>query len=716
MTLSQFGLSSPSPVLSKTNELDLDAEKHEGRDKSVYKQIFDLLPNQKCILDEHGVVILANEKWNSFAKENGGVLSEDGIASIGSNYIHECRIATGECAEEANLVADAIEAAMANRISSHVSEYACHSPTESKWFQVTVTPINIEMTDSDGRIQSGRILISHADITPYKVCSYEQAELKERIEYKNFFLDAILQAIPDGIIALDQVGNVVQSNNAAKALLHRTSLSELTRDEWTYGFDLRDVESKTPIAIDRSPFVRVMNGELVENEELILRHDSADRRLAFSSIPLKSEPGPIGGIIVVRDVSESRSKDHNLRLLRTSIDRSNDSMFVIEPNGRIHDINDVACEVLGYTREELVGMEIWDIDPDFPLERWDDDWIVVQSLEEGIIESELVLKSGDSFPAEVSIAFIAHEGDNYFCAFARDITERRESEIRNEELSKELQEVARHAGMAEVAAGVLHNVGNVLNSVSVTTGLLIEKLQSSKVGTLDKVAKVIEEHRGDLSDFLANDPRGRHFPELLSQLNESLKTEREDVAGELKTLVKNVEHIKEIISTQQSSAKHGGLCEVLNPGDIMDDALILSDMLNLQSEIQFDKLYQPVPRIESEKHKVLQILINLIRNAVQALETFHCDRKKVSLIIGTDDESIRFEVRDNGPGISPENLTKLFQHGFTTKKEGHGFGLHTCANFAQEMRGSLTAFSEGEGKGASFILSLPLNLKSLHRG
>lgn len=711
MTLSQFGLSSPSPTMSKPNGLDAANEKDELRDRSVYEQIFDSLPNQKCILNEHGVVILANEKWNSFARENGGVLSEDGIASIGSNYIHECRIAIGECAEEANLVADAIEAAISDRISSHISEYACHSPTESRWFQVTVTPINIQMKDSEGQIQCGRVLISHADITPYKVCSYEQSELQERIEHKNTFLDAILQAIPDGIIALDQDGNVVQSNNTAKALLHRASLSELTRDEWTHGFDLRNVESKTPIETGKSPFVRVMNGLLVENEELILRHDSVDQRLAFSSVPLRSEPGPIGGIILVRDVSESRSKDHNLRLLRTSIDRSNDSMFVIEPNGRIHDVNDVACEVLGYTRKELVGMEIWDIDPDFPLERWDDDWIVVQSLEEGIIESELVLKSGDSFPAEVSIAFIAHEGDNYFCAFARDITERRESEIRNAELSKELQDVARHAGMAEVAAGVLHNVGNVLNSVSVTTGLLIEKLHASKVYTLDKVANVIEENRGDLGTFFTNDPRGKHFPALLAQLNESLMAERGDVACELKTLAKNVEHIKEIISMQQSAATHGGLCEVLDPVEIMEDALKLSDMLKLQNEIQFDKLYQPVPRIESEKHKVLQILINLIRNAVQALESSGRNEKKVSLIIGTDDESIRFEVRDNGPGISPENLSKLFQHGFTTKKEGHGFGLHTCANFAQEMKGALTAFSEGEGKGASFILSLPLTAK-----
>ena len=178
---------------------------------------------------------------------------------------------------------------------------------------------------------------------------------------------------------------------------------------------------------------------------------------------------------------------------------------------------------------------------------------------------------------------------------------------------------------------------------------------------------------------------------------------------ELTELAKNVEHIKDIISAQQSAAKHGGLREVLDPRELMEDALKLGDMPLLKSVIEFDKLYQPVPMIESEKHKILQILINLIQNSVQALETSENDSKKISLIIGADDESIRFEVRDNGPGISKENLKKLFQHGFTTRKEGHGFGLHSCANFAQEMNGSLAAFSEGEGKGASFILQLPID-------
>ncbi len=709
MTLSQVGLNASPTIAEESGGNKGGNESHSVSEKNVFEQIFHALPNQTCILDEHGVVVLANDKWNLFAKENGGLLSQGATACFGANYIDVCRNATGECADEANQVADAIEATIANRIGTHVSEYACHSPTQSRWYEVTVTPVDLRLTDSSGQVHWGRVMVSHSDITAYKVCASEQTELQTRVEHKNAVLDAILQTLPVGIIAVDRNGNFIQCNSTAEALFRSNSLATLSKSEWMKGFELRDVEAKTLIPAESSPFARMVNGVPVNDEEFIFRHQSVDRRFAFSSVPLKSVRGPIGGIMVVRDVTESRSKDHNLRLLRKSIDHANDSMFVIEPNGRIYDVNDVACDALGYSREELVGLEVWDIDPDFPLERWDDDWIVVQSLEEGIIETELITKSGSSFPAEVSVAFFTHEGDNYFCTFARDITERRESEKSNAALAQELQDVARHAGMAEVAAGVLHNVGNVLNSISVTTSLLVEQLHESKVGTLGKVAEVIDANRDDLANFLANDPRGKHFPSLFAQLANSLKAEQGCIADELTELAKNVEHIKEIISTQQSAAKHGGLREMLDPREIMEDALKLSDMLQLKSVIQFDKLYQPVPRIESEKHKILQILINLIRNAVQALETSRSASKKISLIIGTDDESIRFEVRDNGPGISQENLKKLFQHGFTTKKEGHGFGLHSCANFAQEMKGTLAAFSEGEGKGASFILKLPID-------
>ena len=118
-----------------------------------------------------------------------------------------------------------------------------------------------------------------------------------------------------------------------------------------------------------------------------------------------------------------------------------------------------------------------------------------------------------------------------------------------------------------------------------------------------------------------------------------------------------------------------------------------------------------MPQVQVEKQKVLQILVNLMRNARDALvesgrqgpaiDLAHPNRRR------SDEKKVVIEVIDNGVGIEEENLTKIFSHGFTTKRHGHGFGLHSSANAAKEMGGNLTAHSDGPGRGAVFTLELP---------
>jgi len=115
-----------------------------------------------------------------------------------------------------------------------------------------------------------------------------------------------------------------------------------------------------------------------------------------------------------------------------------------------------------------------------------------------------------------------------------------------------------------------------------------------------------------------------------------------------------------------------------------------------------------VPPISVEKHKVLQILINVLRNAKYACDDSERNEKKITVRISGRDGRVSISVADNGIGIPPENLTRIFNHGFTTRKEGHGFGVHSGANAAREMGGSLSAVSEGTGHGATFTLELPV--------
>ena len=271
--------------------------------------------------------------------------------------------------------------------------------------------------------------------------------------------------------------------------------------------------------------------------------------------------------------------------------------------------------------------------------------------------------------------------------------------------------LSREAGMAEIATGVLHNVGNVLNSVNVSTTLLAGRIRESRVDNLIALIGMLEQHSGDLPEFLGRDPKGRRVLPYLVKLGGHFHAERDDLLKELELLSCHVGHIKQIVSTQQSYAKVSGLVENVQLCDMVDDALRIVEPGLVRHKIRVERDSEPVPAIAADKHQILQILLNLLRNAKQAMQEGDGDEgeKVIRLRIRRLGESrVSLAVEDSGVGLPPENLTRIFGHGFTTKADGHGFGLHSCALAASQMGGSLRAESEGPGHGATFILELPL--------
>ena len=290
-----------------------------------------------------------------------------------------------------------------------------------------------------------------------------------------------------------------------------------------------------------------------------------------------------------------------------------------------------------------------------------------------------------------------------------DITEQKLAEQQLENLHSQLLETSRQAGMAEVATGVLHNVGNVLNSVNVSSTLVCDGVRRSRLPTLARTAAVLREHAHDLDAFFARDERGRMLPELLTQLADHLTQEQTQALKELESLSKNIEHIKDIIAMQQSYAKVSGVVESLPLASLLEDALQFNIAAFTRHGVSVVRQYEQVPSVTVDKHKVLQILINLMHNANYAMEEAQQPDKLLLLGIARHgNDRVRITVTDNGIGISSENLTRIFSHGFTTKKNGHGFGLHIGALAAKDMGGSLTAQSDGPGQGATFTLELPL--------
>jgi signal transduction histidine kinase len=249
----------------------------------------------------------------------------------------------------------------------------------------------------------------------------------------------------------------------------------------------------------------------------------------------------------------------------------------------------------------------------------------------------------------------------------------------------------------------------VLTSINVSAGVLTTSLYQSKADSLLRLSALLEQHAGDLPEFLTTDPKGRRVPELLAALATHAVAERDRLLAEIESLQKNVDHIKEIVQMQQAYATMVGVIEPLDAATLMDDAVRMNRGALMRHDVRVVRTFAPVPPVIGEKGKVLQILVNLIRNAKYAADDSGHPDKVITLRIEPGAEGfVRLIVQDNGVGIPAENLTKIFQHGFTTRAQGHGFGLHSSANAAREMKGALTVHSDGPGHGACFTLELPL--------
>jgi signal transduction histidine kinase len=278
----------------------------------------------------------------------------------------------------------------------------------------------------------------------------------------------------------------------------------------------------------------------------------------------------------------------------------------------------------------------------------------------------------------------------------------------NRNMQRQLMDASRRAGMAEVATAVLHNVGNVLNSVNVSAGVVIEAVQQSRVAALGRIAELIRAHDADWAHFVIEDEKGRKLPAYICSLAEAGSEERRAILDELTSLQRNIDHIKTVVARQQAQVKAAiGVVEAVSVAEIVDDAIRLASGGHGRHRIVIERDYHPLPPVRLDRHKLFETLMNLLGNARVALEDRPGERKILVRIHAGENERFSITVEDTGCGIPAENLSRIFTFGFTTRPGGHGFGLHASALAAAEMGGSLTAASDGVGRGARFTLDLP---------
>lgn len=277
-----------------------------------------------------------------------------------------------------------------------------------------------------------------------------------------------------------------------------------------------------------------------------------------------------------------------------------------------------------------------------------------------------------------------------------------------EQARSELVDTARSAGKSEIAAGILHNVGNVLNSVNISTALITQLVEDMSVDDLEKVSEILGEHRDDLGRFVTEDPQGQHLAPFLTAISGKLGEERLSVVQELASLSNGIEHICELIKSQQSFAVKTALEEELQLSERLEEAIRITQQASHQDpDLVIVREYEELPDVLVDKHRLLEILVNLVQNARQSMWESEAP-STLRLSVRREGERVRIRVSDSGAGIPAEVLPKIFNLGFTTKERGHGYGLHTAANAATEMGGFLSAESDGPGRGATFTLDLPM--------
>ncbi len=392
-------------------------------------------------------------------------------------------------------------------------------------------------------------------------------------------------------------------------------------------------------------------------------------------------------------------------------------------------INRSFTRIFGYTAEEAVGRQIDEL---IATEEQKGD---AHSVNERVWRRQNVYldhvarrrKDGSRVYVSLTVSPIV-VNDKRVGSYAiwRDVTEQVNNEIelakyrdhleelvekRTAQLAKaqnELLQAAHKAGMVEMANGTLHNVGNVLNSVKTSTEMINRISSGVPYQRFRKANALLRDNMDNIVAFVANDPKGKLLLEYYLQLEDQFNNMEDEIRHQLGRLKRNVDMVVEIIATQQSTGKGKQFTEKCYLDQIVDETLDVQEDMIEQHEITVIKEIRASPVVAVQRTKLIHILINLIRNAKDAMIDTPIKERFLRIAVSADNDRAAIAVTDNGIGVDPQHLEKLFTHGFTTKKRGHGFGLHTCAEYMAEMEGEITADSPGQGQGATFTMRFPL--------
>ena len=399
-------------------------------------------------------------------------------------------------------------------------------------------------------------------------------------------------------------------------------------------------------------------------------------------------------IMSARDVTKLKQTMEKLEFseskYRDLFENSTNLVQGVDPDGVVSFANRTWKKVLGFD----IGVKMVDfIHPDEINHCMNIFGDLMTGVDHSRVETIFVAKDGREIVVEGNISCRFINGKPHMTrGIFQDITER-----------KRMEETVRMN--QEITTASIHNIGNVLNSVNISTELMLEALASSKITSLLQAGLLLKQHSDDLPKFFHDDPKGRMLPEFLIMVIDRIDKEHSFLKKENERLMSKVNLIHKISKPQQRLNRSNAAFILEDFSQIVDDSLDvqISPMHNIDVNKKF-KLTKPIklPLVE-----ISHIFMNLFKNAKEAFVGL--DNRRLDVTAWDEGDYLFVTVRDNGVGIDKKHLPSMFRHGFTTKESGHGFGLSYCSRIIKEIGGVISVESDGLGRGATFLLQLPLH-------
>lgn len=579
--------------------------------------------------------------------------------------------------------------------------------------------------DETGDLIGG--VITMRNITKLETVTHQLETAVNELQAQNELMNAIFNAIGDGIIVVDKEGRYTLFNERAGRIVGQ-EVGDIYTAQAPERLGLFRPDMQELFPVDELPLVRALRGEKADNVEIWIRNSQLPEGMdiSISASPIYDENGSVsGGVAIIRDIMEIKASETQLiaindqlaaqtQLFQSIFSNISDGVIVADETGSVIMTNPHARRVMGGRsgpEEIMVSPDEWlgeysffypDGSTPFPIEEMP----LLNAIQGKSVDNVEMLVKGPMVPDGVYINTSSRPlrdsdgNQSGGVAVFQDITDR----IRREEALAQ----AFAQGRLEIIDTILHNIGNAINSVAVGIDTIHHQLTNDQLmPRLTALANALEHHQDNFSDYIKNDPQGQKVLPFILALSDDYNA----VGREWKQIVHRIRdrtrHIVDIIRTQNSYNITSGTRKDINLAAAISDALkILQDSIDkrdIHIEIDTDKVSEEIRIQESQFH---QMLVNIIKNAIEAIDELaesgeHSEAPRIQCRAYIDGDFFYLDITDSGIGIAPEHVHKIFSAGFTTKVQGNGLGLHSSANFVIGSGGRIQALSEGKGKGAT---------------